>query len=231
MISIKQQFLFVHATKTAGSSVIKALKPYASKPETFWYNRILDSLTIRVTYFGPLQARRFRTHASAAIIKRHLPADTYHNLFKFGFIRNPWDQLVSHYHYIQQYSSHHRSKQVAKLSFPEFVKMWINKGKVDHSKMFYNHRGEMLVDFLGRFETLDRDFKSICRHLNLDVTLPRENASSHRDYREYYDEDLKQYVADKLHREIEYFGYSFDPESNYNPILSPQLIASGGLNI
>jgi len=229
IISYSQKFLFVHATKTAGMSVARALEPFGSEPELFWYNKLLDLLTIRTTYYGPLEARRFRTHASARTIKQHLPADVYDGLFKFGFIRNPWDQLVSHYHYIQQNPSHHRSKQVARMSFPDFVKMWINKGKVDHSKMFYSDSGEILVDFLGRFETLERDFSTVCKHLKLDASLPKLNTSSHRDYREYYDDELKLYVADKLHKEIEYFGYCFDPAQEYSPILSSRLIASGGL--
>jgi len=46
IISYSQKFLFVHATKTAGMSVARALEPFGSKPELFWYNKLLDNMTL-----------------------------------------------------------------------------------------------------------------------------------------------------------------------------------------
>jgi hypothetical protein len=74
----------------------------------------------------------------------------------------------------------------------------------------------LLVDFVGRYETLTSDFAQVCDHLQLQVELPHVNKSAHRDYRAYYSEHTRQLVAEHFAADISLFGYTFEnsPETS-----------------
>ncbi|MEN9527661.1 MAG: hypothetical protein RLY56_1612, partial [Pseudomonadota bacterium] len=71
--------------------------------------------------------------------------------------------------------------------------------------------GRVMVSHLLRAESLQSDFDAICEALSLPrVVLETRNASEHRDYREYYDPELVQAVADRYRIDVDLFGYRFD---------------------
>ncbi len=64
------------------------------------------------------------------------------------------------------------------------------------------------MDYLGRFELLQKSFDEICDNLGLaSLKLPRENTSKHKDYRCYYDKSLMKLVAECYREDFEYFDY------------------------
>ncbi|MEJ2178416.1 MAG: sulfotransferase family 2 domain-containing protein, partial [Gammaproteobacteria bacterium] len=70
--------------------------------------------------------------------------------------------------------------------------------------------GELLMDFVGKLETLDEDWKTICERIGIPyVELPRKNISVKRPYTDYYKPALRDLVAHHWAREIELFGYEF----------------------
>ena len=69
--------------------------------------------------------------------------------------------------------------------------------------------GNIEIDFIGRFETIDEDFKELCKELDAHLELPHLNKTKHAPYQEYYDEETKRIVADHFAEDIEKFGYSF----------------------
>ena len=106
---------------------------------------------------------------------------------------------------------------------------------IPQSDYLFNENGEQLVDFIGRFEHLQKDFSQVCQHLNIsDSTLPHKNSSYSfrrlwtrklrhlfslnkrvkKHYSEYYDEELKQLVADIYAQDIALFGYEFEYTKN-----------------
>jgi len=74
----------------------------------------------------------------------------------------------------------------------------------------FDERGDRVVDFIGRFERLERDYHDLCRRLRLGrVRLPHLNRGQHGDYATCYDAETRGMVADLFADEIAYFGYSF----------------------
>jgi len=212
LISYSHKFLFVHVPKSAGVSVTQSLAPYAHRSEQLPINRLLNRFGVHSNLMlGPHTWRWFRLHHSAQIIRRHLPARVYGQLFKFAFVRNPWDAAVSFYHYCLEHPTHHRHNLTVRLgSFTEFIKWRAERKPHLQADMVCDRHDRLLVNFLGRFETLEEDFQHVCQRIGIQATLPRLNTSQHRDYRSYYDDATAELVATRWHRDIELFGYTFD---------------------
>jgi hypothetical protein len=211
LISHRHRFAFIHVPKTAGSSVTFALWPHADHVDDYWMNRWLARVGIHVNHYAPYRLKKFRTHTSAAILQRQLPADVFADLFKFTFVRNPWDLLVSSYHYLLGNRSHHRRRAAdGGRSFAAYAAYEIRRGKMSQSDMLTDRDDRLLVDFVGRFESVDSDFAHVCRLLGLKASLPRANQTRHRDFRSYYDDGLAEEVGRFFAADVERFGYAFD---------------------
>jgi hypothetical protein len=218
LISHTKRFAFIHVPKTGGCSVKLALEQFADDVLRYRPNRWLDRCGIHVNYFAPWPFKRFRTHTPAAILHRELPPDVYADLFTFAFVRNPWDLLVSSYHFLRRDHSHRRGRLAERLgSFSTYVDYELRRGKLPQSRMLTSHHGRLLVDFVGRFETLEADFAAVCRHLRVVARLPHVNAVSHDDYRAHYTPRLAAAVADGFGEDIERFGYAFDSSVAHAP--------------
>ena len=211
LISHTHRFAFVHVPKTAGSSVVIALGGHADCANNFWANRWLAAIGIHVNHVAPWRYKRFRPHVAAAVLQAQLPTAVFNGLFKFAFVRNPWDLLVSSYHYLRTKPEHRRSRLVRSLpSFTDYVEYEISRGRLVQSALLCDRRGTLLMDFVGRYESLESDFDFICRRIGLEATLPRVNAGSRGDYRGYYTPSLAGRVAEAFAADIDRFGYDFD---------------------
>jgi hypothetical protein len=211
IISYSHRFIFIHVPKTAGMSISGALAPYAHRTEHMLVNRLLALVGIHVNHYAHYKQKRFRLHTAARIVRRHLPARVYDDFFKFAFVRNPWDRLVSQYHYILRSRTHHRHRLVTSMSgFQEYVRYELRRNKPLQKDVVTDRRGRLIVDFVGRYERLERDFAAVCRTLNIEAVLPHVNRTLHRDYRCYYDPPTIERVASHFREDIDFFGYTFD---------------------
>ena len=141
------------------------------------------------------------------------------DMFAFGFVRNPWDRMVSLYHFrCQKDNQNNKFDQQRLIDFGfekclltgilgENFPPWDNpKLNMTNDAMTWLHG----CDAIGRYEKLQEDFDSICRMGNLDpVKLPHTNSSRHDDYRSYYTQEMIDFVAEKHKRTIELFDYTF----------------------
>lgn len=85
-------------------------------------------------------------------------------------------------------------------------------GNYLNTKYYFDTKGNPLNDFVIRFEELDRDYETVCGEIGIPYEpLPRLKTKTRkkRDYRDFYTPELRELVAKKLEREIEYFGYEF----------------------
>ncbi len=211
IVSESHSFAFVHVPKTGGTSVYSVLRHYATHPNAYWGNRWLERIGIRVNHFAPWPYTKFRAHSPAAALEASLPADVFDRLFKFAFVRNPWDILVSYWHFIRRTPGHKRHRRVMSLpSFAHYVEYEIRRKSFSQVGLLCNRDGRLLVDFVGRYESLESDFAFIGRRIGLTATLPRCNAGARGDYREHYTPSLVDRVAEAYADDIERFGYSFD---------------------
>jgi hypothetical protein len=212
LVSYRHNFLFIHVPKNAGTSIHEALAPWAEDPLRYWHNRLLNRVGIHVNHLGPHWGKRFRRHTPGRVIQNNMPEAVWRRLFKFAFVRNPWDRLVSQYHYILQTPAHHRNKRVQTMSFEPFLDYWTQGERASQLAMVTDARGNIIIDFIGRCERIADDFPEVCRTLQLDVKLPHINSSGQKDYRRYYNDDTAALVAQRLAADIKFFNYTFDPQ-------------------
>lgn len=206
---LSDKFLFVHIDKSAGSSIQRGLESHA-------FVRTDNRLRRRLAWLGPLnrlglyRAMEFPEHVTALEVKTCLPPALYARLFKFAFVRNPWDRLVSRYAQLLRAEKSPRYQAKAEKGFEEFLKWEIERNKSHQHPYVYDASGKLIVDFIGYFERLDEDFKKVCDRLQVAAALPKANTSKHNDYQSYYTPATRQMVADHCRRDIELFGYDFD---------------------
>ena len=216
LISHSHQFIFFHVAKTAGLSLRNALLPYAEEPTKF---KIKRPPQVKAGQLNPFYAvwEALLIHAKASDAQRELPAAIFERYYKFAFVRNPWDWQVSMYHFILNEPTHVKHALVKSLGTFERYLDWVvetpnpyAKGATKFQKdVITDPDGRLLVDFVGRYETLAQDFAQVCRMLQLTAQLPHINRTRHHDYRAYYTERTRQLVAHHFAADIALFGYLF----------------------
>ena len=80
----------------------------------------------------------------------------------------------------------------------------------DLTRMLVDGRDRLLVDFVGRFESLASDFDWVCRRIGIDAALPQVNRSQRGDYRDLYTDRLASLVGRHFAADIDRFGYTFE---------------------
>jgi len=193
------RFLFIHVYKAAGNSIASALDPYGQR-------------TPRDSIFHPDHTQ----HVSARSLKAALPGEVWASCFRFAFVRNPWDRLLSLYQFILAKPRNRDHQLVRSLGDLDGFIDWMCSPrdpeipiKRTQSDFLVDDRGELLVDFVGRFEHLARDFAQVCARLGVSAELGHLNASPHAAYATAYTATARQRVADWFADEIERFGYRF----------------------
>ena len=134
--------------------------------------------------------------------------EVWEQYFKFSFVRNPWDRLVSKF-FFERDIIKRLSPDVA---FDEFVWLLLKKhGRWNSWNQLSWFEGRLAeFDFVGRFETLSEDFRYICTQIGADLVLPHKVQTKHEHYSVYYDEKLRKKVEKMAKADIKAFGYSFE---------------------
>jgi hypothetical protein len=217
LISYSHRFVFIHVGKTGGMSMREVLKQYADEPEKF---KIRRPARMNGDKPNPLYAvwETLLLHAKARDVRKEVPAEVFDSFYKFAFVRNPWDLMVSMYHFILREPTAPRHEQVkAAGTFEGFVD-WVAvtadpfpKGITRlQSEMLTDEQGRLLVDYIGHYERLEEDFAQVAAKVGIADRLPHLNRSQHKDYRTYYSDRTRELVGECFRTDIELFGYSFD---------------------
>ncbi|MCE2869047.1 MAG: sulfotransferase family protein [Xanthomonadaceae bacterium] len=206
LISESKSFLFVHVQKTAGTSLAEILKPHALNPANGRMNKLASDLGLVRDW----RKFHFRKHANLRKAQSVIPAPVYDGLFKFAFVRNPWERLVSWYQYVQRTPLHEDCRPGE--TFADFAARFLEKPRRAQWWMIEDLNGVMGLDYVGRFENLNDDIAYLCQRIGIKAqTLPHRNKMADKDYRTFYDDRLALAVKNNWTREIDAFGYTFEP--------------------
>jgi len=226
MISHKYKCIFIHIPKCAGTSIEEALGHfddytgvdaqdhrmirYFENPIPYKY--ILRNKSNFISFLRSLKWRFTNKINPKNNLK--VTIKQYHEYFKFTIVRNPWDRVFSAYKNIMRDESHIKLLGIKKdLQFIDFVRNYAGNEFFTMPAMEYlkNYNGEITMDHIGRFENLETDFKKICEKMELsNIKLPHKLNRNNKDsYRDFYDSETMQLVAEIYEEEIGLFGYQF----------------------
>jgi hypothetical protein len=214
IISKKRNFIFIHIYKTAGTSIAKALLPFAVSPWLWEY--ATTRIALKLGFSLPIDTVPGRgSVVQASEMIASMGKETFDSYFSFAIARNPWDWHVSLYKHVLRDKGHHQHKVVKAFNnFDEYIE-WrcLVQNEACQRDFIYSQDNELLVDFLGRFENLEADFAKICDHIGISTTiaLPKLNVAKNRKpYQEYYNEKTKELVRQAFKEDIELLGYDFE---------------------
>lgn len=209
--------MFVHIDKAAGSNIQHALRPFMKAKGRSKLRRLLGLLGPLCRRGGLYRQLEFSEHAPAERVRRLLPPEVYARLFKFAFVRNPWDRLVSRHAYLLRKTEHSRNREVNELGgFDAYLRWELDRtgrrGGMRHQADYVlGPSGRLIVDFVGYFETLHEDFAEACRGARIPASLPPPKTHGPRkDYRSFYTDETRDLVACAYAKDIELFGYTFE---------------------
>lgn len=232
MISEKYKCIFVHIPKAAGQSIEHF---FLNSHGLSWDRR--EPLLLRYNP-DPKKGPERLAHLTAREYTSYewVSRNTFKEYFKFSFVRNPWDRLVSEY----KYRNHDQL-----MSFKEFVlynlptkNLYSDNYRhiLPQYDFLHDESGNLLVDFVGRFENLQTDFDYVCSKLNItNSALPFINSSNkptsqlgkvknfiqiknvgtakekskNKGYISYYDRNTRKIIEQIYRNDIDTFGYQF----------------------
>jgi hypothetical protein len=154
----------------------------------------------------------------------------YKDFFKFTFVRNPWDRLVSFFHF----------KNIPRIQGTSFPKETLSTiglqprcdwnsfiNAVYRSKdenVNLNFRSQFTLfpldldipaDFVGSFENFNNDWHVLVELKNFPNLLHNgqcvwANKSQHKSYQEYYTKEQRDMIYERYKVDINMFGFTFD---------------------
>lgn len=188
--------IFIHIPKAAGTSVTRTLFGCGSRH-------------VRYTEYEMANPRKFAEY------------------FKFSFVRNPWDRLYSAYSFLRQGGMGGQDKVWADEhlatypDFDSFVKGWVTPENIRSWVHFYPQHYficddalNLKMDFIGRFEQMNRDVSVVQRQLGLPIQpLGKINVTNKKKHApSVYTPETRDIVSRVYARDIELFHYDFDQE-------------------
>src|SRR5699024_2403391 len=195
----ENKIIFVHIPKTAGNAITKSL-----------YNKPAAGHDKLIKY-------------------KESNEEKYRSYFKFCIVRNPWDRMVSAYHYLKEGGKGGNDADFANTylssinDFKEFVYKLQNK-KFKNKVLNWIHfvpqyafvcdeKDNIEVDFYGKYEQLEQDFNLLKKSVGMtEANMIMDNKSSHNAYWDYYNMEMVEIVRDIYKKDIDIFDYEFPYE-------------------
>ena len=212
IVSHRHRFIFFAVPRTGSHAVRAALQPFLGPGD--WQQ---EGLLMQVRSPLPALRRMGHGHVTLRQVRRHLPEALWRTYFRFAFTRNPYDRYVSVCAMLNARNTGYAGNETA------VMKRTLSglKGAVNaagfrtlvlarpQTGLLVDEDGRIGMDFIGRYETLQDSFAEVCRCIG----IPRQrlavvNATVHRPWEDYYDDELRRLVTRFYRRDFETLGYA-----------------------
>ena len=209
IISNNKKFIFISVPKTGTTNA-----------EYYFLKNISDAKKTTDKQEGK-KVFYSQLHKHSGIIDlSYFMESEYKKHFKVAFTRNPYDRVVSWFSYLTQNlndsetATRHRNWYGTKYltgNFKDFVKYapdWCFANVVTY---IMNSYGNIEVDYIGRYENYTEDMNYVCRKLKIPEmdNESHHNKSLHDNYINYYCNETRKIISNRMKLDIEYFKYKF----------------------
>ena len=138
--------------------------------------------------------------------------ENYNNYVRAGFVRNPFDRLVSMFNSKKDKNFYFINPNSFKETVENVCKNRITDEHVLPQYNFLYRHDKPLFNFIGRFENIEDDFNRLLKLTNLPIKkLPKKNVTNANKlhYRDYYDKRTRKLVEEYYRKDLEVFNYRF----------------------
>lgn len=216
-VNLKDKLVFIHVPKCGGTSISSSLlRPGIADDEQH---------TAEHLNYG-----RYNSILSST-------GESIDSFFVFSFVRNPYSRIYSHWKFLRDSYRRRHSLHLSNFSthyellysleeFSSFVdcvfrhrrehdlgvrsEKHVYLGYVFAPQIFWFDYNLDLLNFLGRFEKLEEDFKVLCNMLNVDTCLSCKNyTSSDNEYIRHFNSSTADKVNKMFSVDFDVLGYSF----------------------
>ncbi len=206
IVSHSHRFIFAAIPKTGTHSVRQALREHMGQDD-------IEQVGLFVNKRFPFEelAAARHGHLGLAQVRPFLGEEAFAGYFKFAFVRNPFDRFVSYCAFMTRVNGDfdHAPQQVMRHILFELQPRQHILFQPQHS-VLVDADGALLSDYVGRVEQMQASYDEICTRIGIPSrALEQVNSSRRGDYRQYYDQDLIDGVAQLYRRDLELFGYEF----------------------
>lgn len=206
IISHQHRFIFAAVPKTGTHSIRQALREHLSADD-------IEQVGLFVNKRFPYEdlAAIRHGHLSLEQVRPYLGEEAFGQYFKFAFVRNPYDRFVSYCAFMT------RGRDVFERSPQAVMHHFLFMEPPEQHILFQpqytvlaDSTGALLTDMVGRVEEMQVSYDAICARIGIPSRpLDQVNSSKRGDYRQYYNEELKDGVAHRYARDFQLFGYEF----------------------
>lgn len=193
--------IFIHIPKCAGTSITDTLDRQNNFKKFINYK----DFSLRLMTGRNLQ------HSTYSRIKALHPFK-FNSYFKFSFVRNPFDRMHSEYHWRRKWD-----RTIENKSFEEMLQEipTFRNRREPHFKQqtdfIYTKRNKLMVDFVGRFETLEQDFRNVATELGVkqaDLKVLNRSRSS-TSYRSGYSDQAQELIKQFFAKDLDLLEYEY----------------------
>jgi len=210
--------IFIHIPKTGGTSLRKLLIELED-------GNISHEDKKKYYYAEELKRKNISSiHGKAKHYLQVMNKELWDKSLKFTSVRNPWDLMVSSYHWWLQHGHQFpRLRQmyadISLMSFKDYLKSpygnsMINECVGNVEDWIFDKNKNMLLDGLVRLENFDEDFNKLVKKFNKSFNglnyLTKINVTNRKRYQEYYDLETQALVEKRFKFLIDHCGYSYD---------------------
>lgn len=162
----------------------------------------------------------FRNHIPAMEMRKIIGAKTWNKLFTFAIVRNPWDRIVSLYHY-----RIHANYLSPDITFRDYILKlkqleWGKDGIFRYYGFYYgssdfitDEQGNIIISYVGKYENRADVLKKIEQEIGcneLGKLFIQKASPKNKHYSVYYDEETKNIVGELYKKDILLFDYKFE---------------------
>ena len=232
LISHTHKFIYLKPMKVAGTTTEVFFKKYCIDPNKIpLFEKQLQQNKLDIDFHFPSEPQygiinnghngditypQFnKPHMTCEEIIRaigdddRLREEIWEEYIKITNVRNPWDLLVSMWHWEKRKKNN--SIWAQKVDFKEYAKHhWIISNLKKNQKI-WAYQDKYNFEYI-RFENLEEDILKVCKKIGINVTnlhLGNFKKINRKPYQEYYDEETKKIVGEVYKKEIDLFKYKF----------------------
>ncbi|MEM0929248.1 MAG: sulfotransferase family 2 domain-containing protein [Pseudomonadota bacterium] len=217
IVSHTHKFIFLRTEKTAGSSLMKALREMATEEDL-----VADMSRPAWAKFSPIHHGALKrkipdlfglhVHATAAQARRVLGPEIFDSYYKFAVERNPWDRQLSLY-------MHRCWKTGRTPNFDQDIRSLLYRS-TEHVRLnnfnVYAIGGSVVADRMLRYESFEDDLAELWGDLGIEPPeLGREreyNKEPRPQYSTFYTPESRDLIGRWYAKEIAALGYRFESE-------------------